>query len=62
MKTIILPMTPHLQSLLLTLSHISQALTQACLQVQYLELNIPKHAAEHSCFCYIISCPYHCDY
>ena len=55
-------MTPHLQSLLLTLSYVSQALIQACLQVQYLELDIPKHAAEHSCFCHIISCPYHHDY
>ena len=62
MRIIIPPMTPHLQSLLLTLSHISQALIQAHLQVQYPELDIPKHAAEHSCFCHIISCPYHYDY
>ena len=55
MKTIILPMTSHLQSLLLTLSCISQALTQAYLQVQYPELDVPKHTAEHSC-------PYYCNY
>ena len=57
-----LPMTPYLQSLLLTLSHISQALTQACLQVQYPELDIPRHAVEHSYFCCITSCPYYCNY
>ena len=62
MKIIILPMTPQLQSLLLTLSHVSQALTQAHLQVQYPELDVSKRAAEHSYFCHIISCPYHCNY
>ena len=62
MRIMTLPMTPHLQSLLLTLSHISQALIQACLQVQYPKLDVPKHAAEHSYFCHITSCSYHCDY
>ena len=57
-----LPLTPYLQSLLLILSHISQALIQAHLQVQYLELDVPKHVVEHSYFCHIISCPYHYDY
>ena len=55
-------MTSHLQLLPLTLSCIFQALIQAHLQVQYPELDIPKHAAEHSCFCHIISCLYYCDY
>ena len=62
MRIIILSMTPNLQLLLLTLSHIFQALTQACLQVQYPELDVPKYAAEHFCFCHIISCPYHHNY
>ena len=55
-------MTPHLQLLLLTLFCVSQALTQAYLQVQYLGLDVSKHIAEHSCFCCITSCPYHHNY
>ena len=55
-------MSLSLQLLLLTLSHIFQALTSAHLQVQYPKFNVSKHAIEYSYFCHITSCSYHQDY